>query len=223
MVVGILALVFAMGGTALAVVGLNAKQKIQVKQLANKQIKAKAPGLSVAKAKDADHATNADKATSADKATNADHAVNADQAANADKVGGAGLDSFTIGRSTTGSCDPASSAFVDCGTVSLNLPRPGRVLIIATAGFDGANSAAGYRGDCRLTADGTVVGSQVSNGSSTGTGVGFNGNAQATTALSAVTASLPTGTHDLALTCNQAGGSVEFSGNSVSAVMVGSG
>lgn len=208
MVVAVLALVFAMGGTALAVVGLNAKQKRQVRSLANQQINAKASGLSVAKAKNATHADSADSANNAN---------------NANTVGNAGLASFTIGRSTTGSCDPAGSGFVDCGTVSLNLPRAGRVLIVATAGFDGANSAAGYRGDCRLTADGTVVGATVSNGSSTGTGVGFNGNQQGTTALSAVTDSLPAGTHDLALTCNQAGGSVEFSNDSVTALMVGSG
>lgn len=199
MVVAVVALVFAMGGTALAVVGLNGKQKRQVRSLANQQINKRASGLSVAKAK------------------------SANQADNADTVGNAAVSSFTIGRSTTGSCDPASTAFVDCGTVKLDLPRSGRILIVATAGFDGANSATGYRGDCRLTADGTVVGPQVSNGSSTGTGVGFNGNQQATTALSAVTGPLQAGTHDLSLTCNQAGGSVEFASSSVTALMVGSG
>jgi hypothetical protein len=208
MIVAVIALIFAMGGTALAVVGLNGKQKRQVKSIANQQINAKAPHLSVASAKNADHATDANHATNAD---------------NANTVGNAGLDSFTIGRSATGSCDPATSGFVDCGTVSLNLPRAGRILIVATAGFDGANSGAGYRGDCRLTADGTVVGAQVSNGSSDGLGVGFNANQQGTSALSAVTGSLPAGTHDLALTCNQAGGSVEFSNDTISALMVGSG
>lgn len=199
MIVAVVALVFAMGGTALAVVGLNGKQKRQVRSLANQQINKKAPKLSVANAKHAD---------------------------DADTVAGEALNTFTIGRSTTGACDPASAAFVDCGTVQLNLPRNGRVLIVATAGFDGANSNAGYRGDCRLTADGTVVGAQISNGAAgvgAVQGVGFNGNSQAGTALSAVTGPLKAGTHDFALTCNQAGGSVEFSNNSVSALMVGSG
>src|SRR5690242_15826071 len=107
MFVAVLALVLAMGGTAVATeVGLNAKQKAQVKVIADQQIKSKAKLL-------------------------------------------------TVGRSTTGSCDPSSAAFVNCGTVSLNMPRNGRVLIAATAGFDGNNTAAGYRGDCRLTADAT--------------------------------------------------------------------
>ncbi len=202
MIVAVVALVFAMGGTALAVVGLNGKQRRQVLQLANRQINKRAPRLSVANAKNANHANNAD---------------------NANTVANAAISSFTIGRSATGSCDPTGTGFVDCGTVSLDLPRSGRVLIVATAGFDGANSATGYRGDCRLTADGTVVGAQVANGSTTGLGVGFNANTQATTALSAVTGPLPAGTHDLSLTCNQAGGSVEFSNDTVSAVMVGSG
>lgn len=178
MVVALLALVLAMGGNAVATeVGLNAKQKRQVKVMADQQIESKAALL-------------------------------------------------TVGRSKTGSCDPSSAAFVNCGTVSLNLPRNGRVLITATAGFDGDNSAAGYRGDCRLTADATVVGADIANGAAgTGTvqGVGFNANNEAGTSLTAITAPLPAGTHDLALTCNQGGGEVEFPTTSISAVMIGSG
>src|SRR5262249_11103333 len=86
MVVAVIALIFAMGGTALAVVGLNGKQKRQVRSLANQQINKKAPRLSVANAKNAD---------------------------NANTVGNATVSSLTVGRSATGSCDPASSGFVD--------------------------------------------------------------------------------------------------------------
>jgi hypothetical protein len=53
MVVAVLALIVAMAGTALAAVGLDAKQKKQVRVIANAQIKAKAHGLSVANAANA--------------------------------------------------------------------------------------------------------------------------------------------------------------------------
>lgn len=181
---------------------------------------------SAAKADNATHATTADTATSATSATNA---------TNATTVGGAGVDSFTIGRSTasttgggtSSSCDPSSAAFVDCGNVALTLPRSGRVLIVADAAYDGANSL-GYRGDCKLTVDGTQIGASVANGTVyVGAGVGefigpgFNANTQAAMGLNAITDVLPAGAHTLALQCNQAGGSIEFPETSVSAVMIG--
>jgi len=43
-------LVFAVAGTAVAVVGLNGREKKQVKKIANKRIAKEAPGLSVATA-----------------------------------------------------------------------------------------------------------------------------------------------------------------------------
>jgi hypothetical protein len=220
-VVAVLALVAALAGTAVAEQATTSKLTTKkVKKIAKKQAKQQveklAPGLSVA---------NADNATNADSATNADNATNADQ------LGGASLDSLTIGRGTastasggTGSsCDPASTTFVDCGTASLTLPRAERVLILANAQFDGANSGAGYRGDCKLTIDGTRIGGQVSAGSSDGLGVGFNGNNEAATGLNAVTDVLAVGPHSFALQCNQAGGSIQFGHTYVSALAIGAG
>jgi hypothetical protein len=50
LIVAVIALVFAVTGTAVAVVGLNGKEKKQVKKIANKRIDKKAPGLAVATA-----------------------------------------------------------------------------------------------------------------------------------------------------------------------------
>jgi hypothetical protein len=50
LIIASLALIFALGGTAVAVVGLSSKEKKQVKKIAKKQIKKRAPGLSVANA-----------------------------------------------------------------------------------------------------------------------------------------------------------------------------
>ena len=217
LIVAIVALVAALAGTAVAEQATTSKLTTKkVKKIAKKQVEKLAPGLSVA---------NADNATNADSATNADNATNADQ------LGGASLDSLTIGRGTSStasggtgsSCDPASTTFVDCGTASLTLPRAERVLILANAQFDGANSGAGYRGDCKLTIDGTRIGGQVSAGSSDGLGVGFNGNNEAATGLNAVTDVLAAGPHSFALQCNQAGGSIQFGHTYVSALAIGAG
>ena len=100
MAVALVALSAALVGTAIAgptaVVSLLDKgEKKQVKKIskkqANKQIKKKAPGLSVANAQHANNADNADNANNADKATdatNATNATNAENAENAATVGG---------------------------------------------------------------------------------------------------------------------------------------
>jgi hypothetical protein len=154
---------------------------------------------------------------------------------NATTIGGAGIGSLTIGRSTatttgggtSSSCDPSTTAFIDCGNVALTLPRAGRVLIVADAAFDGANSF-GYRGDCQLTVDGTKIGSSIAAGSvfvdnppTHIIGPGYNANTQVGIGLNAVTDVLPAGAHTMALQCNQGGGSIEFSETFVSAVMIG--
>jgi hypothetical protein len=117
LVVATFALVVASAGTASGAVafiaklaGLNHKQKGQVTSIADAQIAAKAPTLSVL------------------SATNATNAANATTAANANALGGASLASLNLGASTvsgvtSSSCDPSTTSFVDCGTVSLNLPR----------------------------------------------------------------------------------------------------
>jgi hypothetical protein len=144
-------------------------------------------------------------------------------------VTAATLDSLTVARGTTSACDPASSAFVDCGTVDLTLPRAGRVLVLASAGYDGSNSNA-YRGDCKLVVDGTTtVGPTIANGQAVALagatavvgGPGYNANGQVATSLNAVTDALPAGTHTFSLQCNQAGGSIEFPETYVAAVMLG--
>jgi hypothetical protein len=68
MIVAIVALIAALGGTAVAG-GFITKKK--AKNIANNVVTQRAPGLSVASAKNADHATNADNATNATTANKA--------------------------------------------------------------------------------------------------------------------------------------------------------
>lgn len=94
LIVGVLALVVALGGTALATPEFATKKmhdskirKIAKKQ-AKKQIKKRAPDLSVA------HADDADFADEADSAAEADFADEADNADDADSLGGQEPDTF---------------------------------------------------------------------------------------------------------------------------------
>jgi hypothetical protein len=77
LVISIIALVFAVGGTSLAstighALGLSGKQRKQVKKIADAEIKHKASGLSVKFAKTATTATTAAKAVAALSSINAD-------------------------------------------------------------------------------------------------------------------------------------------------------
>jgi hypothetical protein len=77
LVISVLALIVAVGGGSFAIASLNSnKVKKIAKQQANKQIKKKAPKLSVKHAKTADSATKATSATNATNATNATTATN---------------------------------------------------------------------------------------------------------------------------------------------------
>ncbi len=78
-VLAVIALVFAMAGSAVAGTDAlsNKITKSKVKKIAKKQINKAAPGLDVKSAKTADKATNADNATNAANAANATNATNA--------------------------------------------------------------------------------------------------------------------------------------------------
>lgn len=230
--IALIALFVALGGTTYAAVSLP-KNSVGAKQLKKNAVtRVKIKNNAVNGAKIANNSvTGADvRESSLGKVPSA---ANADDATT---VGGAGIGSLTIGRSTastqgggtSSSCDPSSSAFVDCGNVALTLPRSGRVLIVADGTFDGANSL-GYRGDCQLVVDGTRIGSLISlgtvnvnaNAGAVIMGPGYNANTEDGFGMNAITDVLAAGAHTFALQCNQAGGSVEFSQTFVSAVMLG--
>ena len=68
LIVAVIALIAALGGSAIAAGGLSGKQKKQVRKIADKEISKKAGGLSVSHAGTADSATNASHASTADVA-----------------------------------------------------------------------------------------------------------------------------------------------------------
>jgi hypothetical protein len=112
MIVALIALVFAMSGTAVAASKLVSGDKLIKKAslsgnrlkkdtVTGTQIKESTLGK-VPSATAADTAASATKATNADNATNASHAVSADTAAKADKLGSVGPDVFGTAVRTLG-------------------------------------------------------------------------------------------------------------------------
>ena len=141
---------------------------------------------------------------------------------NADSLDGLDSSQFrTIARSATAiQCDPSTTTFIDCITVSLNLPAQGRVLVVATAPWDNNNSAAPNSGACRLRADTTTIGSaSVAVGEATQTHT-FTGNRLGTFATTTVTGILSQGAHNFTLQCMENESDIFFSEPSISAVAV---
>jgi hypothetical protein len=205
MVVALLALFVALGGVGAVASGVLTTTKVTriAKKQAKKQVLRLAPQLSVARAKNADNATNAD---------------------NANAVGGAGLGSLTVGRSSNGSggcdLDANSSTFTNCGSVDLTLPRSGRVLLNMVGTWRDTSGGAATEGACRLALDGAAA-------SSTETRYGQDGQVfdtrerRASLAINFVTDPLGAGPHTFTLQCDDPVGTVSFADDQLSAVMIG--
>jgi hypothetical protein len=142
MLVAVAALVFAMVGTAIA--GTDAVSKLtksKVRSIANKEIDKRAPGLSVNKATEADHAKTADTATTA---------------SNANALGGRSL-----GQVRSVAASGANAAVVNIGggtnvvATNIDLAVESRVLINGVAELSGASSD--ERAQCFLRIDGSSV------------------------------------------------------------------
>ena len=106
-------------------------------------------------------------------------------------------------KSGAGPCDPTSTTFVDCATVSLNLSQPSQVLLIGAGGQYGATDG---RGACRFVADGvTLLGAASPHfGSATDKAVDET-NGLALTAVAGSLDRIPPGLRSFRLVCNQVG------------------
>lgn len=119
-------------------------------------------------------------------------------------------------RSTDSSCDPTSTAFVPCGTLTLGLSGPGQTLLVAGGGQRGTAGAAGI---CKFRVDNAEL---VPTNGSTPFGdaaprdlVHTNG-----IALTTVTDMAGPGITDFQLVCNETEGDISFR-TTFSAVAVG--
>jgi hypothetical protein len=205
MTVAAAALIVALAGTAIAAPiaiqsVLNKKERKQVRKIAKNQIKQAAPGLSVARAADADG------------------------------VGGQPLSNIATARSdpTTGAqCDPNSTAFVPCASVDVDLPHEGRVLLLGTGAQYAFNTSV-TQGTCRMTVDGSALSeSVVGLGNQTDPSPGVVGAANRGYArgfsTTMVTDPVSAGPHTFGLECNENDADVEFENPQITAAVLGSG
>jgi len=149
----------------------------------------------------------------------------------ADAVGGIPPSQIgAVGRTNwePGLCTDDDHNGTDCTSVDLDLPRSGRVLVIATADyfaspFDDASGTGSdsddptlVHGFCRIALDGIPI-------AATTIGEVKTVPDQEALALNRVTAPLDPGTHTFALRCVETDGGMLWSDSSISAVMLGSG
>jgi hypothetical protein len=154
----------------------------------------------------------------------ADHAAQADnaaQAGNANTVGGVPAEALTIGRSGFDDlCEPGVAA-IKCATVTLGLPRAGRVLV-TTGGQWHSDDPAGtsIRGLCRILHNGAQLTFPTEEGSLSQQ---TDGNQeQAMSAQTLVTNVLAAGDHEFSLFCSDDVGDMDYTDTRISAVLLGS-
>jgi hypothetical protein len=149
------------------------------------------------------------------------NAVNGSDVVNG-SIKGADIASSALpkGRAITDFCDPNTTAFVDCGTLTINLPRPGlRVLIVASAMWDSIGGPSA--GTCRIGVNGAPFGPDANPGETVDTSYAF---AQQSLTLTNVTdPNLGRGNHTIGLACNQEDGDIFFERTYVSVVVLGPG
>jgi hypothetical protein len=124
-------------------------------------------------------------------------------------------------------CNPlnGSGVYVQCGSVTLNLPAAGKVFVMASLSYWISGNQA-TAGKCRITADGSFA-----TGANDTMNVGYNaantnngaslGGAPLGTSLSAVTGTLGAGSHTVGVECSESAVDLRFSDTAVSAIYVG--
>jgi hypothetical protein len=223
LVVACLALFVALGGVgyAAATIGSAAivDNSIRSKDVRNGGLRGTDVRADTLTGADVDEASLA-KVPSAASADTAASAATAANAGNADTVGGVAADALTIGRSTLGSCEPGA-AFADCASVTLTMPRAGRVLLTSGGQWHSDDPAGtSVRGICRINLDGAALTGATEEGSlSQQTD---SNQEQALSAVTAVTGVLPAGDHTFTVSCSDDVGDMDFTDVRISAVLLGS-
>jgi hypothetical protein len=184
-VVTIIALIAALGGTAIAAGGFTSKQKKQVRKIATKVFNTNIGGASVAHAGSADTATKATKATEATKAvkateaTKASEATKAAKASDAEKLGG--LAPAAYQRKIKQTCPPPESIAIVGEEGEVTCTTPVRAIRMTPAA--GQNVAENLGNELQLLTvchDGSLVAMHFQNlGSTAATLNWFYGDAEA--------------------------------------------
>ncbi len=139
-------------------------------------------------------------------------------AANANAVGGVSAAALTIGRSGYEiSCFGTTD--YTCATVTVNLPRTGRVLLISQLPMhaDADNSSA----SCHLTRNGTEIPNTTTEPGILKDEISNEGSETANGGVTTVTGVLPAGNSTFTQVCSDTGGNPHFRTTSISAVLLG--
>jgi hypothetical protein len=130
------------------------------------------------------------------------------------------------GRKITSSCDPTSSDVVDCGSLTINLPRPGlRVLIVASAEWASVGVSSGFgsgaAGVCRIGVNGAPFGPNARPGEPIdNSDLGEN---HSLTLTNVTDPNLGAGNHTFGLACNETVNNISFPVTYVSVAVLGPG
>jgi hypothetical protein len=236
MAVALAALFVALGGTSYAVSRIDGRQlkgasvsgaKLRRNTLGGREIREPALGR-VPRAARADSATRASIADRSATSALADRASSADTAAALADGAVAGLTVARSGSDPDGTChpvDPVAKPFLDCATVTMTLPRAGRVLLVGTAGVGNATTSVPFVAGCELHVDAVAVaGSLATAGMDMDTVPGMHFAATPFgIATTAVTGVVGAGAHAFALACQQADPDAVVVDAKISALMVGAG
>jgi hypothetical protein len=124
-----------------------------------------------------------------------------------------------MGRAATrlSACDPETANFEDCGSVTVNLTRTSRVLVVASATWA---TLGGGSGTCRIGVQGQPFGPNVQPGELTDTT--SIDDAEHSVMLTNVTDPQPPGNRTFGLACQEASGNIIFSESMVSVVVLSS-
>jgi hypothetical protein len=129
---------------------------------------------------------------------------------------------LTRGRTISSSCNPESATFVDCGTLEVNLTRPSRVLIIASAMWNSQDPSSTITdGTCYIAVNSALIAPGAEPGETQNIS---DGNAKHSLTLTNMTspASLGAGFHTFGLVCLEENGDIVFDPTNVSVVILGS-
>jgi hypothetical protein len=233
MVVALVALFVALGGTSYAVSRIDGRHlkgasvsgaKLRKNTLGGREIRESALGR-VPRAATADHAAFADRAATS---ASADRAASADTALKLSDGAVAGLTVARSGADPDNTCHPLDTVdkpFLECASVVMTLPRSGRVLLVGTGGAGNATTSVPFVAGCQLQTDGVgVTGSLAHAGMDMDTSPGMHfGSTPFGIASTAVTDVVPAGTHTFAFACQQTDPDAVVVDAKISAVMVGAG
>jgi hypothetical protein len=199
------------GATAFAALGKNTVGPKQLKKNAVTTAKIKNEAITTSKLRN--------DAATGDK-VNESTLGQVPSAANANTVGGLTPEKFSVAGSGYKAtvCDPTSTTFIVCTSVSLDLPHAGQVVLV---GAGGQNSFAGIaEGTCEFSVNGVASATPSVDPGEAASDNTFS-SAQNGFALTSVTGALSAGTHTFALVCNERVGDAEFHDTTISAQLVG--